>query len=540
MPVIISIGMTFLIFTLFTTFLQNTVFRVLITGKFPTDTKVIVSSIDASGTPLWSEEIIIKNRGRQSPEFEGTGIINAPIRRLRLEFFKLPSTSKEPTKNKIVIHNIQLPMPYSTDYFYGNEQVKSSFTSEQSIPGYSGILEYDENGKIRLDSNHPIGKNNPLMTIGMSLLFGFGIWLITKNSKWSSIPAFSDMSLGNQISSSAEFDAVNGVRGLAALLVLLSHTAPGFGENRMGLALLFVISGFLLSKPFILDPRKIYSWENIQRYLTKRLKRILPMYYLFIFITYVISFQFNTALRHFFFIQAEGHLWPMTQIFTFYMLLPLVLLITSFLYRINRLLPIIFLGLGSYFWYTFASGWLPYFNGAYSHPFFLYAFLIGVLISYVYYDLIENSERLNQWQNQYGSVFAVFVLVFVILIIAWSAPVTPPVAIASFLNNFFVKSILAASMVVVLLFTAKTWLAKLTSNWLFRSIGVTGFSFYLLHGMGIQIAGHILHIDVLTYRSWEFTAMAFCFTYVLAILAYSYVERPFFGYRENRAKTERW
>jgi len=36
-------------------------------------------------------------------------------------------------------------------------------------------------------------------------------------------------------------------------------------------------------------------------------------------------------------------------------------------------------------------------------------------------------------------------------------------------------------------------------------------------------------------RSFAFAAGAFCVTYIMAIAAYSYVERPFFGYRKQSA-----
>ena len=140
------------------------------------------------------------------------------------------------------------------------------------------------------------------MVVLVPLFFLVLVFCIGNHSNWPAFPAFADMNLGNQISSTAEFNTINGIRGLAALLVLLSHTAPGWLAVQMGLALLFVISGFLLTKPFALDSNRIFSWSRIENYLTKRMRRILPMYFLFVFITYGLTFKLEELFRHLLFI----------------------------------------------------------------------------------------------------------------------------------------------------------------------------------------------------------------------------------------------
>jgi len=66
-------------------------------------------------------------------------------------------------------------------------------------------------------------------------------------------------------------------------------------------------------------------------------------------------------------------------------------------------------------------------------------------------------------------------------------------------------------------------------------VGVIGFSFYILHGLGMQIFEQ-LQIQYFGSanpggRSWAFMLGAFCVTYVMSVVSYSFVERPFFGYR---------
>jgi len=532
------------VFVLMSVFMQNTVYRVLLTGKFPMDTKVAISNLDAHGNSAVLGHIDIQ--GSSENQYVGSPILNSPVSKLRLEF-----TSSEPLvrdNRKFSLDSIQVPKPYSLDYYFSAPRIPIDFESDQLVSANGQVFEFPNNGAntVLITSVDSFGKTNYWLIIGLPLLFFFAVWFLVKNSAWQHIPAFSDMSLGNRISSSEEFNTINGLRGLAAILVLVGHAAPGFESLQIGLGLLFVLSGFLLSKPFVLDSTKIFSWENLERYLTKRLKRILPMYYFFIFITYVITYKFDSALRHFLFIQAEGHLWPMTQIFAFYMLLPGVLLITSVSYRVHRLLPLGLVTASIVASIILMRGWMPFFNGEYHHPFFLYAFLMGVLAAYIQYDIIgSTSQKVAEWSVPARLTIGLALVFFTVTLILWSAPMKPSMVIWQYLSQFWVKAWLVTAIIVLALNTPNTIYRTIIANPLFRSVGVIGFSFYILHSLGMQLFAQIqtnyLGITNAGERGWVFTLGAFCITYVLAVITYSYVERPFFGYRQkdNREKDVR-
>lgn len=526
------------VFILISVFFQKTANRILVKGFFTTDTMVTVSTVSSAGNigSIGTFEFKAKT-GNKRADHQGTKVINAPIGRLRLDF---EATDKQAdlSSASFNLESIRIPMPYSKNFHFTRSQIDSAFKSDTAISNKASHFSYNaDTGRATLESIEPIGTKNYFLTYGMSLLFFFGIWFLIKNSMWSEIPAFKDMHLGNKISSSSEFNSINGLRGLAALMVLFSHTAPGWESLQIGLGLLFVISGFLLSKPFVLDNHKVFSLANIQRYVTKRLKRILPMYYLFVFITYVLAFKFDVALRHFLFIQAEGHLWPMTQIFAFYMLLPFVLMICSAAHKIHRILPIALLATAIYFSITMMRGWMPFFNGYYHHEFALFAFLMGVLAAYIQYDFLKNRDFFHTGNRVLREALGLFALVLTVLTILWSAPMKPDPAIFHYLSQFYIKCILCVLIILLTINTPGTLYNKLMSNWLFRSVGVIGFSFYILHGLGMQIADNFalqfLGNTQLGGRSWEYMAGAFGVTYFMAIAAYSYVERPFFGYREK-------
>lgn len=539
-PLLLASGVAVTVFILVSVFFQNTTLRVLVQGNFSHDTEVVVSTVSAGGFIGELDRFKISGSSASKAQYHGTKIMNLPSSQVQLDFIHAdtPETAKEA---QIKLSSIQVFKPYMDRYYFSGKYIDQYFYALDSDLGSPRLLNYAANGQqVSVRSISAIGSSNWALILGLPLVFFIGSWFLFRNSFWGQIPAFADMSLGNKISSSSEFDGINGIRGLAALLVLVSHTAPRFESVQMGLALLFVVSGFLLSKPFILDNEKIFSWANIERYVTKRLKRILPMYYFYIFLMYVITFKFDIALRHFFFVQAEGHLWPMTQIFTFYMMLPFILLICCATHRIHKFLPMGLLTAAIYFSVTLMSNWKPFYNGLFSHNFALYAFLMGVLASYMQYGLIGN-RGIEPWgQRWIRELLGMFALLVVFYSIAWSAPMKPSPEIFHWVSQFWVKCLASAAIILLVLNTPRTLFHSLIANPVFRSVGVVGFSFYILHGLGMQIFEQLqlqyLGDPAPGGRSWRFAGGAFVVSYIMAVITYSYVERPFFGYREGKSK----
>jgi len=87
------------------------------------------------------------------------------------------------------------------------------------------------------------------------------------------------------------FPAVEGMRGVAVMLVfaghvlIISHPQGGSAENlghwlgATGLIVFFVISGFLLYRPFLRARGERRTGEIVPRYLLRRAVRILPAYW---------------------------------------------------------------------------------------------------------------------------------------------------------------------------------------------------------------------------------------------------------------------
>lgn len=508
----------------------GTASRVLVNGVYLEDMVLSVNSITGSGLRRELASIEIKKTALNSPKIVGTPYLNLNIKRLEL-VFNLKKQAIASDKDLVAVHSVQIQQPYGADIFIGANRVFDFFDSSKlSKDSPRAPIAGAEGGNV-LTSVDEISSLNHFKTLFIALIFFFFSFLLSKSIEWRNIPAISDMTPDSRLAAQDEFGTINGLRGLAALLVLLSHTAPGFKALGVGLALLFVISGFLLTKPFVLSANRIFSFDNIRKYFVKRMRRILPMYYLFIFMTYVVSLQFETAMRHFLFVQAEGHLWPMTQIFAFYLILPFIILATSLLARIHNLVPVIVLLIAGAIWLESMTTWTPFYNGYYFHEFFAYSFLFGVAASYFHYGCLDNLKATLKHKTS-TALLSVVGIALLALTIAWSAPIAPPKLIAPYISQFYVKSLLCAAIIIIALNCYSSWYTKLLNISLLRSVGVIGFSFYLLHGLGIKIATH-LHTQFqgasnVDERSWSLFLVSFIATYLLSILAYSFVERPFF------------
>lgn len=92
--------------------------------------------------------------------------------------------------------------------------------------------------------------------------------------------------------STARFPCLDGYRALAATAVLVFHVnaATGYGDHRavgwvlarldVGVSIFFVLSAFLLSRPFVVAHLRGDPAPRVGQYLTRRAVRIFPAYWL--------------------------------------------------------------------------------------------------------------------------------------------------------------------------------------------------------------------------------------------------------------------
>ena len=129
-------------------------------------------------------------------------------------------------------------------------------------------------------------------------------------------------------------EPLDGLRGLAVLLVLLSHASnrghdvlPGLdarGVGRSGVFLFFVLSSYLLTSQVLgrLDAGERVGWG---RFAARRFLRVMPAYALCLGVYVALgAMDAGVALRHVALVRSEAHFWTIPVEVLFYLSLPLI------------------------------------------------------------------------------------------------------------------------------------------------------------------------------------------------------------------------
>jgi peptidoglycan/LPS O-acetylase OafA/YrhL len=113
--------------------------------------------------------------------------------------------------------------------------------------------------------------------------------------------------LGARSDSRLQEDALDGMRGFAALLVVLSHLShaglfpiPGLdlaGIGKPAVYLFFVLSAFLLTRQFLSRTPAALSERSLwTRYFARRFLRIFPLFTFVLVTSYLVGLGFGLAL----------------------------------------------------------------------------------------------------------------------------------------------------------------------------------------------------------------------------------------------------
>ena len=202
--------------------------------------------------------------------------------------------------------------------------------------------------------------------------------------------------------------SLDGLRGIAVLLVLLYHeTIAGFGW--IGVSLFFVLSGYLITKILLEEKEKLLPLKTkFKNFWMRRVLRIFPIYFLYVFILIIISLwsttskEFNTELpylltytynlylssgSHILSPYPVGHLWSLSIEEQFYLFYPFLIFLSSKKWlKVFAIIIILFAVLFrlyyGYYLQNHPEGWdIVYTGRIYTHTLtYLDAFLSGASI----------------------------------------------------------------------------------------------------------------------------------------------------------------
>ncbi len=328
---------------------------------------------------------------------------------------------------------------------------------------------------------------------------------------------------------------LDGVRGLAVLMVLASHThfLWLWGQGAYGVWLFFALSGYLLSQPFLDRPG--VTPQRYGRFLARRLLRIMPAFWatLLLFHLPIMGYGLEDTLLNASLIKMSLHFWSIKQEILLYLVLPPLVSCVAFFGQRYLTFAALLTVIGLTFYarvdenVILLDGNLP----LYAAPFMMGLAAAAVVRSAVF-------ERLKQCSaaQAAGDIFAVVFLLSIFATAPWIydvllSPLFGKAGPTSWAwTHYWGHSLACGALVTAALLDGKL-VRAIFGNAFMRMVGILGYSIYLVH-MSLMTA--------LAHAGLPAGAPLFAGTLALSIVCamamYGLVERQFWQPRRDRAK----
>jgi peptidoglycan/LPS O-acetylase OafA/YrhL len=367
----------------------------------------------------------------------------------------------------------------------------------------------------------------------------------------------------------------DGIRGVGMLLVFFTHlflladpgqknmlvygwAAPILGHIDLGLAAFFVLSGYLISRPFARAYVAGTRRPPLGDYVRNRVLRVVPAFYVFTVLV-LLAFGLDGSLAsgsqnssswwqvlgQFLFVQGQtqgpasvpiGPAWSIGAEVGFYILIPLSAFVA---YRVGdriasrerraavaiaAIAVLTFVSIAARAVHKFDFAWLT------SPPAIMYVFMPGVAVAIVeplLVPYVRGKARLAK-RIAWASFAAAALAAVVYAATDYDARQTPihhalgqRALIASLCTGALIFG-----MVVLQLGTDRA--PRLFANRLMLWMGARSYSFYLAHIAVLFEIDHVLgRGESIAARAAIMTAVGLPVTTAIAALSYRYVERPF-------------
>jgi peptidoglycan/LPS O-acetylase OafA/YrhL len=452
---------------------------------------------------------------------------NVPARKLRIDLGDKPGTVR--------LHKLTVAGTYAGERVLWPEDIQRLFSPQAADATVRSQKEYAEiqSGEDSyLTHDTSLLKPNPLLLWGLPLLFALLAFSLLSQTEISGLAPFSDL-YSKQPSIGENINALDGLRGLAMLMVIADHTWGLFtGLGASGVWIFMTLSGFLLAKPFVQQPERALSVANWQHFFARRLRRILPLYYTYIVIVYLFTARFDEALLHLLFLKGAGHLWVVPQEMFFYLLTPLLMLVSLLLFRLRPwlVLPaLIALMLLSNHSLDGNVLFLYGMNNIKLRP-YVGVFLAGIIASWLYYGIWQSRDRseLHKKIEPWGAGISTALL---LLFLLGSEEHLWGTGKRIFTQMYFSWFGTAAAVLILAVLAAgpASAITRILSSLPLRALSLVSFSIYLFHPMMLELIrkgaayyGGINHLSGL-----PLFVSTLLLSYLFACLTYTLIERPF-------------
>ncbi len=363
------------------------------------------------------------------------------------------------------------------------------------------------------------------------------------------------------------FPTLNAVRAVGALGVVATHTSFDTGEalrgahgaflSRLdfGVALFFVLSGFLLSRPYFLARIVGAAPPSYRHYLWKRGLRILPLYWVTVVAAMLVLLSnhgagVGTWVRNLTLTQIyhDGllslgltQMWSLCTEVLFYLVLPLLTLML--LGRRGPLSPrrtlvgLVLLAAGGIVWQTLVA---PVSDPTHQHyhqwlPGFLPWFAVGMLFAFA---SVEHARAgagsrwhlLERWGSDLFGSWLIGLAAFAIACTPVAGPrfLVPPTQWEAF-AKVALYTVSAAFLVLPLVFgperagVARRFLASPAMTWL----GEISYGIFCLHLLVLRAVMNALDVRVFSGSFQTVFILTVAGTIGLAAISFYVLERPF-------------
>ena len=361
---------------------------------------------------------------------------------------------------------------------------------------------------------------------------------------------FWSLFLGHPRTRNDHLDALDGLRGLAVLIVLGSHLSnagllpqPGLsGSGKSGVYLFFTLSAFLLTRALLRRPlvdfTNAWLWAD---YALRRVLRIWPLYLVLLLSSWALTrvgvtgwhYQMDTGalLRHLTLREGQSVLWSIPVEFIFYLWLPMVALVLAVTqaWRWPLWAETIVFAMGLAAAYAFWPPAETQPNDVRLGP-YLAVFLCGAYAARLDLRLRDSTARLPA---------VAWALVAMAALVAWVLTIPAIWAlwrgidfVAAVSSTWFIWFGLLWSALLLAVLHGPDLLRKPFAWAPLRLVGVVSFSLYLWH-MPVMDALHDMGVN-----RWPLLApcMVLALALLVSMVSFLLLERP---WREVRLKHER-
>lgn len=364
------------------------------------------------------------------------------------------------------------------------------------------------------------------------------------------------------------FTSLDGYRAIASLAVVTTHvayfsgvvvaTAWGHALSRLdfGVTIFFLLSGFLLFRPWSKAALHNDSWPSTRTYLRRRMWRILPAYLLLVVVVLAIMPGIEVLPKHWLshltltqiyapklLINGLTQSWSLATEITFYLALPVIAWFVGRRHRGDvdastrrQLWVLAVCALIAFAWllmrtrtelgqYTVLNMWLPG---------FIDWFAVGMAFALIHNRLrLPNPPRwmvtVNRWADEPGACLVVAAGFFLLATTPLAGPYTFGEGSASqaFARHYLYLASATALLMPGFLGTEGlgTW-RKLLASPLMRYLGTISYGIFLWHLFALESFAYLVGIPGFTGWFWLLWPVTILLTVAFAHVSYVFIERP--------------